>query len=86
MLRYKRKGLLWYAIFCPSIFFSVEYSASFMRSPIHTVATLSLPSRLCQLAPEKYNNDNSKKKMKKNDDDDNDNDNTVKGLNPGVIS
>ena len=84
MLRYKRKGLLRYAIFCPSIFFSVEYSASF----IHTVATLSLPSRLCQLAPEKYNNDNSKKKMKKNDDDDddNDNDNPVKGLNPGVIS
>ena len=82
MLRYKRKGLLWYGIFCPSIFFSVEYSASFMRSPIHTVATLSLPSRLCQLAPEKYNNDNSKK----NDDDDNDIDNTVKGLNPGVIS
>ena len=51
--------------------------------PPHCRATLSLPSYICQLAPEKYNNDHdNNKKIKKNDD----NDNTVKGLNAGVIS
>ena len=51
----------------------------------HCRATLSLPSHVYQLAPEKYINDHDiDKKMKKNDDDVNDN--TVKGLNPGVIS